>query len=484
MVQRKQEESWWSLVPKNESRLVSLAGELDGLDGIQPRRHLELLPYVTARSEIQRDGRRRRPVQRRPHRGRGHRPGREVGILQQHDDGRHREPRLRPGRSGPGGRQPVGVRDVLRGEAALLHRGIAGVRQFRPQRRQRLHGLQPDQSLAVLLAPDRPDAPGRGRRGVRGPAERHDHHRRREGHREDATRLDGEPHRRRHRARVRPDLDQRRGGQDRGGAVLELPGCARAARRGPARGFRDADHAGEPRALRSGPRCPTGWQRLRARRRRAPVLHGQARLRRHGQLHREPDRRVAGVSRAAAALVGALLPAARRHAHLVRPDGGIPVRLEPAERLQQEQRRHPAERVVLGRQPGLRGQRRRVHDERGPDGRPRRAGVPEAATRPVQPRPAVVPGEVEHVELRGRPDGRRVLRVVLCAVAELLVPPRERARRTVGLQRPADARRADVARARVHQWLPEHRGRRAQARGLGTRRRVPDPARRVVVRRG
>jgi hypothetical protein len=40
------------LVPKNESRLVSLAGELDGLDDIESRRHLELLPYVTARSEI------------------------------------------------------------------------------------------------------------------------------------------------------------------------------------------------------------------------------------------------------------------------------------------------------------------------------------------------------------------------------------------------------------------------------------------------
>ncbi len=52
MVQRKQEETWWALVPKNESRLVSLAGELDGLDGIVSRRHLELLPYITARSEI------------------------------------------------------------------------------------------------------------------------------------------------------------------------------------------------------------------------------------------------------------------------------------------------------------------------------------------------------------------------------------------------------------------------------------------------
>ncbi len=52
VVQRRNEESWWALVPKNESRLVSLAGELDGLDGIRSRRHLELLPYVTARSEI------------------------------------------------------------------------------------------------------------------------------------------------------------------------------------------------------------------------------------------------------------------------------------------------------------------------------------------------------------------------------------------------------------------------------------------------
>ena len=52
MVQRRQEESWWVLVPKNESRLLSLAGELDGLDGIESRRHLELLPYVTAQSAI------------------------------------------------------------------------------------------------------------------------------------------------------------------------------------------------------------------------------------------------------------------------------------------------------------------------------------------------------------------------------------------------------------------------------------------------
>ena len=104
-------------MPKNDSGMVSRFGNLVGLDGIPSRRHLDLLPYATARSEFSgtaepgdpfNDGRtgaaRRRP---RP----------EVGLHQQHDDGRDGEPRLRPGRGGPGGGEPHGVRDVLRGEA-------------------------------------------------------------------------------------------------------------------------------------------------------------------------------------------------------------------------------------------------------------------------------------------------------------------------------------------------------------------------------
>ncbi len=51
-IQRKNEESWWALVRKDDSGVVSLAGELGGLDAIPPRTHLELLPYVTARSSI------------------------------------------------------------------------------------------------------------------------------------------------------------------------------------------------------------------------------------------------------------------------------------------------------------------------------------------------------------------------------------------------------------------------------------------------
>ncbi len=51
-IQRKNEETWWALVPKDDSRVVSLAGELSGLDAVPAQTHLELLPYVTGRSTI------------------------------------------------------------------------------------------------------------------------------------------------------------------------------------------------------------------------------------------------------------------------------------------------------------------------------------------------------------------------------------------------------------------------------------------------
>ncbi len=44
---RRNEESWLELVPLKETRLVSLFGHLDGLSGLRPRTHLDLLPYVT-----------------------------------------------------------------------------------------------------------------------------------------------------------------------------------------------------------------------------------------------------------------------------------------------------------------------------------------------------------------------------------------------------------------------------------------------------
>jgi hypothetical protein len=51
VIQRKNEESWWAFIPKKEDAIVSKAGELDGLDGIKNRRHVEVLPYATARAE-------------------------------------------------------------------------------------------------------------------------------------------------------------------------------------------------------------------------------------------------------------------------------------------------------------------------------------------------------------------------------------------------------------------------------------------------
>jgi hypothetical protein len=44
-------EDWWAPAPKKDSATVSRFGHLTGLDGIQVRRHLDVLPYVTARGE-------------------------------------------------------------------------------------------------------------------------------------------------------------------------------------------------------------------------------------------------------------------------------------------------------------------------------------------------------------------------------------------------------------------------------------------------
>jgi len=52
VVHRKNESSWLVLVPKNESGLASRMTGLEGIDGIEPGRHLELLPYVSGRAEF------------------------------------------------------------------------------------------------------------------------------------------------------------------------------------------------------------------------------------------------------------------------------------------------------------------------------------------------------------------------------------------------------------------------------------------------
>jgi hypothetical protein len=51
VVHRKNESSWLALVPKNESGLASRMARLEGLDRVEPARHLELVPYVSGRAE-------------------------------------------------------------------------------------------------------------------------------------------------------------------------------------------------------------------------------------------------------------------------------------------------------------------------------------------------------------------------------------------------------------------------------------------------
>jgi hypothetical protein len=46
------EEVFWALVPRTERKWASLFGDLHGIDGIRPRRRLELLPYVAGASQI------------------------------------------------------------------------------------------------------------------------------------------------------------------------------------------------------------------------------------------------------------------------------------------------------------------------------------------------------------------------------------------------------------------------------------------------
>jgi hypothetical protein len=49
------EEVYWALVPRTDERWASLFGDLTGIDGIAPRRRLEVLPYVSGSSRVPSD---------------------------------------------------------------------------------------------------------------------------------------------------------------------------------------------------------------------------------------------------------------------------------------------------------------------------------------------------------------------------------------------------------------------------------------------
>jgi hypothetical protein len=50
-LRRKGEDTLWAFTPRNEPQVVARYGHLDGIEGIAQGKRLELLPYVTARSE-------------------------------------------------------------------------------------------------------------------------------------------------------------------------------------------------------------------------------------------------------------------------------------------------------------------------------------------------------------------------------------------------------------------------------------------------
>ena len=136
VIQRRNESAWLQLVKKTESGLASRMALLEGIAGIDPPSTLEWLPYVTSRVEF---------IEPKPA-GTPFNDGSRLfaaggldlkyGVSSSLTLTRDHQPRLRPGGSRSGGRQPHAVRDVLRRAAAVLRRGREGLRQLRAQRRQ------------------------------------------------------------------------------------------------------------------------------------------------------------------------------------------------------------------------------------------------------------------------------------------------------------------------------------------------------------
>jgi hypothetical protein len=60
-VPARNEQVFWALIPRTETKWSSLFGDLHGIDGIRPRRRLELLPYVAGASQVIGDRDRQNP---------------------------------------------------------------------------------------------------------------------------------------------------------------------------------------------------------------------------------------------------------------------------------------------------------------------------------------------------------------------------------------------------------------------------------------
>ena len=220
-IQRKKEEAWLVHVPKTESGLASRMGHLDGLDGVAPRRTVELIPYVVTRAEYV------EPEDGDPFND-GARAFAGTGV--------DLEYRMTSSLSLDGTVNPdfgqvevdpavvnlTAFETFFEEKRPFFIEGAEHLQQLRPRRGEQLLGLQPRGTAAVLLTPDRPRAAGQCKRRFRRATDRDDDPRRREAHGQDPSRLE----RRHARCGDRPrmgDRDyRRRECRDRGRAALQL----------------------------------------------------------------------------------------------------------------------------------------------------------------------------------------------------------------------------------------------------------------------
>ena len=118
---RLNETTTWPLLAKSATGFVSSFGELTGLQIGRGQKRLELVPYVVGDVKTQpvEDA---NPLQDARIGRRGSWRRSQVRAQAEPHAHGYGQPRLRPGRSGPGRRQPVRVRDVLFRAAPLLRR--------------------------------------------------------------------------------------------------------------------------------------------------------------------------------------------------------------------------------------------------------------------------------------------------------------------------------------------------------------------------
>ena len=124
IIERKHEFALLAITPRAESGFVSRFVELAGVEAVQAAAAAAGAGPLRQRQDRVAHARRRRSV-RRPGRLSG-RAGLDLklGLGGNFTLDGSDQPGLRPGRGGPGGHQPERRRDVLPGEADLLHRGV------------------------------------------------------------------------------------------------------------------------------------------------------------------------------------------------------------------------------------------------------------------------------------------------------------------------------------------------------------------------